>query len=224
HRTFASYAKSSAYYMSQLRFGWQMADALIDMDKYAKRVAKGEETSNISVVRMNEVIEEINTRDKLTHDHVEVSKLVRGGSELSQFMMLTSPSYWMINATQPYMVTLPWLAARSSIGEATAALTTAQRLIMHPIVNQMGESFGGLKALWSKAGAEKAFTVLEQVEEHIKQRGGERADEYIAMLNKLKRDSIIDLSFVAELRDISEGINTGPWQRMLDASRIMSHL
>lgn len=224
HRTFAAYAKASAYYTSQLRFGWQMADALIDMDKYAKRVAKGEETSNISVVRMNEVIEEINTRDKLTHDHVEVPKFVRAGSELSQFMMLTSPSYWIINATQPYMVTLPWLAARSSIGEATAALTTAQRLIMHPLVNQMGESFGGLKALWSKAGAEKAFTVLEQVEEYIKQRGGERADEYIAMLNKLKRDSIIDLSFVAELRDISEGINTGPWQRVLDASRIMSHL
>src|SRR5690606_32775218 len=105
-----------------------------------------------------------------------------------------------------------------------AALTTAQSLIMSPIVKQMGESFGGLKALWSKAGAEKAFTVLEQVEDHIKQRGGERADEYIAMLNKLKRDSIIDLSFVAELRDISEGINTGPWQRTLDASRIMAHL
>src|SRR5690606_9666427 len=95
HRTFAAYAKASAYYTSQLRYGWQMADALIDMDKYAKRVAKGEETSNISVVRMNEVIEEINTRDKLTHDHVEVSKFVRAGSELSQFMMLTSPSYWI---------------------------------------------------------------------------------------------------------------------------------
>lgn len=224
HRTFASYAKSAAYFMSQLRHGSKMADALISMDKFAKSVAKGEESSDISVVRMNDVIDEINTRDKLTHDPMEVSKIVRGGTELSQFMMLTSPSYWMINATQPYMVTLPWLAARSSIGEATAALATAQRLIASPIVQQMGESFGGAKALWSKAGAEKAFTVLEQVEEHIKKRGGARADEYISMLNKLKRDSIIDLSFVAELRDISEGQNTSAWQRVLDASRIMAHL
>jgi hypothetical protein len=224
HRTFASYAKSAAYYTSQLRFGWKMADSLIDTQKYVEETARGEHESGISPVRMGEVVREINTRDKLTHDHVEVSKLVRTGTELSQFMMLTSPSYWMINMTQPYMVTLPWLAARSSIGEATAALTTAQRLIASPIVNQMGESFGGLKALWSKAGAEKAFTVLEQVEEHIKARGGERADEYISMLNKLKRDSIIDLSFVAELRDIAEGQNTSATQRVLDASRIMSHL
>lgn len=224
HRTFAKYAKSAAYFMSQLRHGSKMAEALINMDKFAKDVAKGEESSDISVVRMNDVIDEINTRDKLTHDPVEVSKLVRGGTELSQFMMLTSPSYWMINATQPYMVTLPWLAARSSIGDATAALTTAQRMIASPIIQQMGESFAGAKALWSKAGAEKAFTVLAQVEDHIKQRGGARADEYISMLNKLKRDSIIDLSFVAELRDISEGQNTSAWQRVLDASRIMSHL
>jgi hypothetical protein len=224
HRTFASYAKSSAYYTSQLRFGWQMADALISMQKYVEETARGEHDSGLTPVRMGEVVREINTRDKLTHNHVEVSKLVRAGSELSQFMMLTSPSYWMINATQPYMVTLPWLAARSSIGDATAALASAQKMIVSPIVNQMGESFGGLKALWSKAGAEKAFTVLEQVESYIKQRGGARADEYIAMLNKLKRDSIIDLSFVAELRDIAEGQDSSLTQRVLDASRIMAHL
>lgn len=224
HRTFASYAKSAAYYTSQLRFGWQMADALIGMQKYTDETAKGEHTSDISAIRMGEVVREINTRDKLTTDPLEVSKLVRGGTALSQFMMLTSPSYWMINAAQPYMVTLPWLAARSSVGDATAALTNAQKMIASPIVNQMGESMGGLKALWSKAGAEKAFTVLEQVEDHIKQRGGARANEYIEMLNKLKRESIIDLSFVAELRDIAEGQNTTMTQKVLDASRIMSHL
>jgi hypothetical protein len=224
HRTFASYAKSAAYYTSQLRFGWQMADSLIDMQKYVEETAKGTHTADISPIRMGEVVREINTRDKLTTEPLEVSKLVRGGTELSQFMMLTSPSYWMINLTQPWMVTMPWLSARSSPGEASAALANAQKLIASPIVNQMVESGGGLKALWSKAGAEKAFTVLEQVEKHIAQRGGHRSHEYIAMLNKLKRESIIDLSFVAELRDIAEGQNTSLTQRVLDASRIMSHL
>ncbi len=224
HRTFASYAKSAAYYTSQLRFGWQMADALIGMQKYVEETAKGEHDADISAIRMGEVVREINTRDKLTTDPLEVSKLVRGGTELSQFMMLTSPSYWMINATQPYMVTLPWLAAQSSVGDATAALLNAQKLIVSPIVNQMGESIGGLKALWSKASAEKAFNVLEQVRETIESRGGARGPEYLDMLDKLKRESIIDLSFVAELRDIAEGQNTSMTQRVLDASRIMSHL
>jgi hypothetical protein len=224
HRTFANYAKSAAYYTSQLRFGWQLADGLIDMQKYVDGVAKGENKSDITAVRMGEVVREIDARDKMTTDPTKVSKLVRAGTQLSQFMMLTSPSYWMINSTQPWMVTLPWLSARTSIGDATAALTNAQKMIASPIINQMGESFAGLKALWSKAGAERAFTVLEQVEDYLKQRGGTRANEYITMLNNLKRESIIDLSFVAELRDIAEGQNTSLTQRVLDASRIMSHL
>src|SRR5690554_4320882 len=44
------------------------------------------------------------------------------------------------------------------------------------------------------------------------------------MLQELKRHSIIDLSFVAELRDIAEGQNTSLTSRVLDASRIMAHL
>lgn len=224
HRTFANYAKASAYYTSQLKFGWKLADELINMQKFSEKVAKGEAQSNLSPVRLADVVGEINTRDKLTTDPIEVSKLVRGGTALSQFMMLTSPSYWIINATQPYMVTLPWLAARSSVGQATAALANAQKLIASPLINQMGESWLGAKALTSKVAAEKAFTVLEQVEEHIKQRAGAMAPEYIKMLNNLRRESIIDLSFVAELRDIAEGQSTTMTQRVLDASRIMSHL
>jgi hypothetical protein len=220
HRTFASYAKQAAYYTSQLRFGWQMADALRDMQETVK---KHRDESSISAVRMGEIVREINTRDKLTHNMQEVSKLARGGVEFSHFMLLTSPSYWLINATQPYMVTLPWLAARSSIGDATTALINAQKLIFSPLVQQAASSWGGLKALTSKAAAEKAFGVLEQVEDQIRKRAGDRAPEYLKMLSDLKRESIIDLSFIAELRDIASG-KQSQWQNVLDASRIMAHL
>jgi hypothetical protein len=220
HRTFANYAKQAAYYTSQLRFGWQMADSLREMQKTAQA---HRDESEVSAIRMGEVVREINTRDKLTHDIKEVSKLVRGGVELGHFMLLTSPSYWMINATQPYMVTLPWLAARSSIGDAVTALTNAQKLIISPLVTQAIESWGGAKALKSKAAAEKAFSVLEQVEAQIKQRAGNRAPDYLKMLTALKRESIIDLSFIAELRDIASGKESIA-QNVLDASRIMAHL
>jgi hypothetical protein len=220
HRTFANYAKQASYYTSQLRYGWQMADALRDMQQVTK---DHRDESDITAVRMGEVVRELNTRDKLTHDMKEVSKLVRGGVELGHFMLLTSPSYWMINATQPYMVTLPWLAARSSVGDAVSALTNAQKLILSPLVTQAIESWGGAKALKSKAAAEKAFSVIEQVEAQIKQRAGNRAPEYLQMLTALKRESIIDLSFIAELRDIANGEQSIA-QNVLDASRIMAHL
>jgi len=122
------------------------------------------------------------------------------------------------------MVTLPWLSARYGLGGATSALANAQKQIIHPILRAGKESFGGLKAYFSKVEAEKAFNVLEQVKETIKQRGGDRASAYIDMLEQLRQQSVIDLSWIAELRDISEGRSTSAYQRFMDATRVMAHL
>lgn len=223
-RTFRNYARSSAYYTAQLRFGWQLADALAGMNTFARDVGKGTKSSEVSSVRLSEVVSEIAARDKMTTSPYEMSKVAQKATELTQFMLLASPSYSMINATQPYMITLPWMAARTSLGDATAALLHAQRLIAAPVVNQAVSSAGGLRALWSRSAAEKAFSVLEQVEEYIKQRGGSRATEYINLLNKLKRESIIDFTLISELRDTAQGADTSLTARVMDASRIMGHL
>lgn len=221
HRAFGIYAKAASYYKSQLRYGWRMAQAKREIDAAAKA---HRDESQITTVRMQQIARELRLRDEMSVDPNEVSKLVKGSSELSQFMLLTTASYWLINMSQPYMVTLPWLAAKSSAAEAGAALVRAQKLVARPIVEQAIESRAGLKALISKAASERAFTVLEQVEDSLKLRLGEaKAKPYLDMLTELKRNSVIDLSFVAELRDIAEGVDTGP-RRVLDASRIMAHL
>src|SRR5690606_2480255 len=137
HRAFGSYAKSYSYYSAQLQFGWQMADALHNMNTFAREVADGEANSNLTSIELSKVTREIAARDQMMAAQTEPSKLVRTGTALSQFMLLTSPSYWLINATQPYMVTLPWLSARYGTAEATAALTRAQTLIAHPILSHM---------------------------------------------------------------------------------------
>lgn len=224
HRSFRNYARGAAYYISQLRYGWRMAGALSDMNSFVNDVSKGRAQSTISPARLGEVLREIDNRDKMTHTREEVSKWVRRGTTMSQFMMLTSPSYWMINATQPYMVTLPWLASRSSLSEATAALLTAQRLILDPLATQAGKSWLGAKSLVSPSSTDDAFSVLEQVEAHIRKRGGARADDYIRMLDTLKRASIIDFSRESELRDMVSTPSSDLTQRVLDSSRIMSHL
>lgn len=224
HRSFRNYGRSAAYYTSQLRFGWQMGEALGDMKNFIDDVSKGEAQSSMSPVRLGEVLREIDNRDKMTTTREEATKWVRRGTTLSQFMMLTSPSYWMLNATQPYMVTLPWLASRSSLSEASAALATAQGLILDPLAKQAGKSWLGAKSLWSPSSTDEAFSVLEQVETHIRKRGGARADDYIKMLDQLKRASIIDFSRESELRDMVSTPTSDLTQRVLDSSRIMSHL
>lgn len=215
HRTFAAYSKAAAYYMSQLRFGWKLADARTDMEAIAKD--RG--------IRAGQVLREIKLRDDMTVDPEEVSPGVVKANEITQFMLLSSISYWAINLTQPWMVTMPYLGAKYGQVEAAKALGRAQALIFDPIKDEAKASWLGMKALTSKAAAERAFTVLDEVKASIKRNAGDKADAYLDMLTTLQRQSIIDLSFVAELRQIADGQNVNTrWQRVLDASRIMSHI
>lgn len=222
HRSFTTYAKQSSYYTAQLQYGWQLGKAMTDMKTFARDEFRDQQ--GMTTVRLQEIIGELEKRDKMTTDHVEAPKFIRRGVELGQFMMLFSPSYWMINATQPWMVTLPWLGGKYSWGQAGAALTNAQKLIASPLVSESFNSVGGLKAFFSKAAAERSFGVLDQVIKQLRERAGDRADDYIDMLEQLRRNSVIDLSWIAELRDISEGSDLSTWQKVLDVSRIQAHL
>lgn len=223
HRNFTNYVKKTSYYRSQLKYGWQMADAMTDLRKFVREYQQ-ENANDPLNIRLGELRNHLIRRDKLTDDIEETSKAIRRGTEIGQLYMLFGPSYWMINSTQPYMVTLPWLGARYGWGASLAALRNSQSLIIHPLLKATKESLGGLKALTSKEAAEKAFNVLDQVKKTIRDRGGERADDYIDMLEKLREHSIIDLSWVAELRDIAEGRDTSAWQKTMDATRVMGHL
>ncbi len=221
HRTFGAYSKSASYYTSQLKYGHVMADAKAEMEKV---VEAHRDESQISAVRMGQIVNEIKIRDKQAASLTDVSPIVRGAVETGQLWLLLSPSYWMLNATQPWMVTTPWLAARSSMPTAIKALAEAQALIIDPLVTQGVKSWGGLKAVRSRLAAEQAFNVLDNVEATIRTKLGADAQPVLDMLTALKRESIIDLSFVAELRDVAEGQDKGPWGKVMDASRVLAHL
>jgi len=220
-RNFTVYAKQSAYYTAQLEFGGELAEGMAEMDKFVKA---HRDESEISTVRLGEIRDEIRMRDEMTVDISEINKFAKRSVELTQFMMLTSPSYWMINASQPWMVTLPWLNSKYGLGASLSAMKNAQKLIISPLLNAVGESKGGLSAIRSKAKAEAAFNVLETVKKHITERDPANAKNYNHMLEELREMGVIDLSWIAELRDISEGTDMTMKQKILDASRVMAHL
>ena len=225
HRNFTNYAQAASYYTAQLEYGWKMSQAMSRMVK-SKDNVEGESREG---VRVSEVVENLQRRDKLSADPTAVNDLVRKGVSFAQFTMLTSPSYWMLNATQPYMVSLPYMAAKHSLGAVVGAMGHAQKLIIHPLVGQAWNSKAGLAAFWSKTKTEEAFNVLDDVKASIMNKmkaAGKEAEgkQILDMLDALRRESILDLSWIAELRDIAEGRDTGVWQKTLDASRVMSHL
>ncbi len=223
HRTFAAYSKSAAYYMAQLRFGHLMADAKQEMQEFSEDFAKRGDERDITAMRMSEVVKEIETRDKQAASLVEPSDFVRGTVEAGQLYMLLSPSYWAINLMQPFVVTAPYLSAYATPAKAAKAMAHAQSLIVSPLLKRGITSWGGLRAAMNRMEAEKAFTVMEDVEARIREKEGAESP-LLKMLTDLKRESIIDLSFIAELRNVAEGEAQGLWSKVMDASRVMAHL
>lgn len=215
HRNFANYAKQSSYYTAQLKHGWRMAEAITEMENHLKQY-EGEDA-----LRLGMVLKSVKERDSLSQDLVQINPAIRGLLGATQFWMLTSASYHMINSSQPWMVTLPTMSARHGVRSTFAAMKVAQSKIIGTLSKEAWASKFGVKAVTSRQSAEQAFGVFDQLVDNLK--GDPRADEYIAMLDKLREDHILEISPMTELREIAVG-QTGVANRVLDASRIMAHL
>ncbi len=231
HRAFVQYGRSSSYYLSQLEHGRHLANA---MGEIAKATKEYKEDRGISATRLGEIAHEIQRRDAITRDPQKVNEFAKAATEWTQFAMMTSVSHWFVRGSQPYMLTIPWLAARHGLGESTAAMGRAQKLVASPLVRETADSLGGLRTLFAKSNegarvsAEKTYTVLDQVMDHIKTSGDKNAAQYVDMLHHLRDNGIIDMSMATELKDISQGRGDTKMgalkSRVLDASRAMLHL
>jgi hypothetical protein len=220
HRAFKHYATASAYYTAQLRYGWKMATAMAEMRKFVKDF-RGDKVGD--KLKLRQIVQELERRDNMLASQHDVIDAFRKTTEIGQLMLLTTPSYWMLNATQPWLVTAPYLASYTSVGDALAALGAAQKLVISPLVTQSVKSAGGLKALWDRVSAEESFGVIDDVTKQIqKQLGEEAAAPYLEMLQVLRRESIIDLSMVSELRNFKD--ENRVWNNVMDATRVMPHL
>ena len=217
HRNFANYAKQASYYTAQLQYGYQLADAITEMEKATRSIYDEKEA-----LRLGQVLKSVRERDEMSQDLVFINPAIRKLLGATQFFMLTSASYHMINSTQPWMVTLPIMSSKHGAGKTFAAMRAAQKVVMGTVGKEMKDSLFGVKALTSRAAAEKAFGVFEQLKENIKDHP--KSAEYIAMLEELRQRHILEVSPMTELREVAAGADTSVGARALDASRIMAHL
>lgn len=228
HRAFVNYTRSASHYIAQMEFGHQLAAARQD----AEKAARSGNIGNHNRVNVQAAVESLNKRDEQATQEFMFSEGLRRTLEFSQVFHLLSPSYWMLNSSQPYMITLPYLSARYGLARSGAAMARAQGMIAHELAKAAGKSGGGIRALFGKTTgrrtAEDAFNILDQLEETIRQRGNAESaglgDRYVTMLEALKNQNIIDLTQVSELRNIAMGLRGTLSNRIMDASRIMAHL
>ena len=221
HRNLANYLKQSAHYRAQLKHGWKMGEALQDMVDFTRNRA---DTDGMTTEQLQQVVKQVQYRDQMTNDNAELKNAVRKGVEITQFMMLTSPSYWMINATQPWLVTAPIMGGKYGMGNSYAALKDAMSVTKGPLFKEAKNTWGGIKAFTDAPATEQAFNVVDQLLEHLKASTDPRSDDWVELIDHLRDNNIIDINVLTELRQIAEGVDQGKWSKTLDASRILAHL
>ncbi len=224
HRNFANYAKQSAYYTAQLEFGSKMGDAIREMNEALDKRREVDIPGGYSTNQLSNVRDSILERDEASANPFQVGKWTRRAVATTQFMMLTSASYHLINSSQPWMVTYPIVSGRHGYGNTFSAMKAAQKLIANPLLGQVKNSWGGVKALWDQNKAEEGFGVFTELTKHIQDNDPANAPDYISMLQELRNRHILEVSPLTELREIGSGIEGKFSSRLLDASRLMSHI
>jgi hypothetical protein len=113
---FARSAVSQAHLISRLKHSEELSEAMVGVDKDARRGG----------VDARLVYNELQARNALAMDNDAPAAWVDWALKGSYFAHLgVSPAYWLTNATQVPMITMPWLAARHGFGNTRHALATA---------------------------------------------------------------------------------------------------
>ena len=102
--SFLEAERANAVRLAQIKFGGDLRDALSDMQKEA-RVSKDEATA----MRFVNEFRARHAQSLRPGDSKLVNRTLR---TTSVFMLLTNPAFHLMNLTQPFMMTAPYMAAR----------------------------------------------------------------------------------------------------------------
>ena len=116
------------------------------------------------------------------------------------------------------------MGGKYGMGNSYSALKDAFNMVKTPLTKEALDSHFGLKAFSDPVATEKAFNVVDQLFDHLRQSNDPRADQYIELIDELRDINIIDINVLTELRQIAEGTKGNKWTNTLDASRILAHL
>lgn len=125
-RAFATQGRATAHFIASLQNNGRIQDELQAMRQEADARAPGREGRRDA---FNEVLR----RHAMNLDYRPSPLVERAMGASSVWMLLTSPAYFLTNATQPWVMTLPVLAGRHGYARSSAALFKAYQDIL-PLV------------------------------------------------------------------------------------------
>jgi len=217
-RSFAATTKAAAFGNAQIKYGRLLSNEMREMNVAA------------ATPEQQAVVDELRKRDLATANFMEDSPLGVAMDRLTEggfVWFLGSPSYWMVNATQPYLLTLPYLSARYGTAASYAALARARKVVFPTLAGKAARSGLGLKALRRDPKAHRAFMNdvfggLDDILSNVKDPGQR------AMLAEIEEMGLIDLTIAKDLnqtiKEASQGKIAKAWESVVDTTRVMPHL
>jgi hypothetical protein len=189
-RGFASRGLSNAYGISRLRYGGQIQEALSNLRRSDDRdqLIVGDELAQRMLKAM---------------DPPKPNSVIAGMAQISQLTFLgLSPSYVLMNATQPWIVSLPVMAARHGWAATAKALGDASVEVARAVKVARDAERDELK---KDVGAVKAGVLSWRFDIQPEQLGKTEAER--RMLRELFNDGLIDITIEHDLGAVATGAN-----------------
>lgn len=117
-RAFATKGRATAHFIASLQNNGRIQDQLDAMEKEADARLPGREERRHA---FNEMLR----RHVMGLDYNPSPLVDKALSASSAWMLLTSPAYFLTNATQPFVMSLPTLAGKHGYGKSFAAMSKA---------------------------------------------------------------------------------------------------
>jgi hypothetical protein len=208
-RAFAAHGRAFSYALSQIRWAAPLNDALFRMRDWVRQLARmanapegttlrpmsGADAALIAQQVVNELVrhETLLVENAIRHARNKVGLADRLG--FAAFLhMLGSPAYWLTNATQPIVLTIPILGAKHGIARTIRTVTEVYRELTDPAKALVStETKRLLRGL-------PPHTRSISVAEHLM---AQLPTEERAMLNRLAELNRLDITMALEVNQLA---------------------
>jgi hypothetical protein len=146
-RGFEEYVQVSKYSLGDIRMAHRVSKAISDMNLVSTDFADSGLT-NDERIQAGRVKDEITKRNKAEGGDRKKNRIQRVVGTLGFLRFLGAPSYWALNSTQTFVVTMPYLAAKYGEMKGPVALFKAQAVVLQAATAAMksnDKSYEGFK-------------------------------------------------------------------------------
>jgi hypothetical protein len=147
-RGFEEYVHVSKYTLGDLRMAHTISNAVTKINEIASRGEFDYGLTTEEQLRAGEVQAEIKKRHKVESGDRKRSKVQKAIGMLGFLNFLGAPSYWVLNSTQTFVVSMPYFAAKYGEVKGTRQLLRAQRMVLAAAAKTMAskdKSYEGFK-------------------------------------------------------------------------------